>query len=389
MASTFKTPAQLGWFGRAFEWAPPWVGGLIVLAAAVAVGVVLHGLAAALVRRLLRSRDEFWGRLVARTRHPTRLAFALAAVIVASPLAPFTRGQAHLLRQALFIGIILLIGWAVLVALDIGAALYMRRFREEAPDSLVARKHLTQVRVLRRAASVLIVLLTIALALMTIPGVRQWGVTLLATGGAAGIILGLSLQPLLSNLLAGVQLATTQPVRIDDQVVVEGEWGTVEEITSTYIVVRIWDERRLVLPLTYFLQKPFQNWTRQSTQLLGTAMLYVDYAVPVQAVRDKLAEILKGSPLWDGRVSAVQVTDLRERTVEIRCLVSAADAGKLFDLRCLVREQMVGFLQSRYPHALPRVRLDVSPAGIEPVAGPDGRSGGEAAGNGAAEGPHA
>jgi small-conductance mechanosensitive channel len=202
---------------------------------------------------------------------------------------------------------------------------------------------------------------------MTIPGVRQWGVTLLATGGAAGIILGLSLQPLLSNLMAGVQLATTQSIRLDDQVVVEGEWGAVEEITSTYTVARIWDERRLVLPLTYFLQKPFQNWTRLSTQLLGTAMLYVDYNVPVQAVRDKLTEILKASPLWDGRVSAVQVTDLRERTVEIRCLVSAADAGKLFDLRCLVREQMIAFLQARRPHALPRTRLDVSPAGVEPA----------------------
>lgn len=238
----------------------------------------------------------------------------------------------------------------------------MRRYRVDVADNLVARKHLTQVRILRRALATFIIVVTVALALMTISGVRQWGVSLLAAGGAASILLGLALQPLLSNLFAGIQIAVTQPIRIDDAVIVEGEWGNVEEITATYVVVRVWDERRLVVPLTYFLQKPFQNWTRESASLLGTAMVYVDYATPVEPVRRRLEEIARGSPHWDGRVCVLQVTDLRERTMELRCLVSAANAGAAFDLRCEVREKLIGWLQAELPQALPRQRQVLHPS---------------------------
>jgi small-conductance mechanosensitive channel len=173
----------------------------------------------------------------------------------------------------------------------------------------------------------------------------------------------------LSNIMAGVQIALTQPIRIDDAVIVEGEWGNVEEITSTYVVIRIWDLRRLIVPLKYFLEKPFQNWTRQSADLIGVVMLYVDYSVPVDAIRARLAEILKGSPLWDGKVGVVQVTDAKERTVEVRVLVSAASSGQAFDLRCDVREKLIAWLQAHHPSALPRERLELPPPLAPSAAG--------------------
>jgi hypothetical protein len=205
----------------------------------------------------------------------------------------------------------------------------------------------------------MVIIVTVGLALMTINEVRQWGVSLLAAGGAAGIFVGLALQPLLSNLIAGIQIATTQPIRLDDQLLVEGEVGNVEEINATYVVLRLWDERRMVLPLTYFLQKPFQNWTRETAQQTGAVMLYVDYTTPVEPLRAKLTELLSASPLWDRRVNALQVTDAKERTMEIRCLMSAANSGQLFDLRCAVREGLVAFLRDSHPGALPRDRQEM------------------------------
>jgi small-conductance mechanosensitive channel len=177
----------------------------------------------------------------------------------------------------------------------------------------------------------------------------------------------LALQPFLTNLLAGIQIATTQPIRIDDAVIVEGEWGQIEEISSTYVVVKLWDWRRLVLPLTYFIQKPFQNWTRESASLIGTAMFYVDYSAPVEAMRKKLHEILEASKLWDRDVVALQVTDLTERTMQVRCLASARNAGMTFDLRCEVREKMIAFLKAEYPDALPRDRanLALTPSSVQ------------------------
>jgi small-conductance mechanosensitive channel len=311
------------------------------------------------VRRAMRHANEFWRPLIIRTRRPGRLALVIAAVAASSTVAPAPEGWADGLRHALLIGFIVLLGWTGLIALDIASAIYMRRFRVDAADNLLARKHLTQVRILRRAAIILVVIVTAGFALMTVSGVRQWGVSLLAAGGAASIIVGLALQPLLSNLIAGIQIAMTQPIRIDDAVVVESEWGNVEEITATYVVVRIWDQRRLVLPLSYFLQKPFQNWTRETSELIGVVMLHVDYAAPVAAIRSKLEEIVRASPLWDGRTVVLQVTELRERTMELRCLVSARNAGQAFDLRCEVREKLVDFLQAGHPEALPRTRLEV------------------------------
>ena len=202
-------------------------------------------------------------------------------------------------------------------------------------------------------------ILALAAILMTFDKVRQLGASILASAGIAGIIVGLAAQRSIATLLAGIQIALTQPIRIDDVVIVENEWGRIEEITLTYVVVRIWDLRRLIVPITYFIEKPFQNWTRISADLLGTVFLYTDYTVPIQAVREELRRILEGSEKWDRRVCVLQVTDTTERTVQLRALVSAADSSKAWDLRCEVREKLVDFLQKNYPHALPRVRAEI------------------------------
>ncbi len=340
-------------------WAPSWVFSLLLVAIALVLALTVHEGLVRLVRRGLLHKDEFWRALVVRTRGPGRLALMVAAVGWALAVSPVLVGHGALIRHGLLVAMIILMGWTLLTAIDIGAALYMRGYKTDVADNLLARKHLTQVRVLRRAAATLVIVITAGMALMTIPGVRQWGVSLLAAGGAAGIIVGLSMQPLISNLIAGIQIATTQPIRLDDAVLVEGEFGRIEEIKATFVVVRLWDERRMVLPLTYFLQQPFQNWTRETSQLLGTVMLYLDYATPVAAVRAKLAEILESAPAWDGRVGVVHVTDAREGTMEVRLLVSAADSGKLSDLRNHVRETMIAWLQAELPDALPRQRMEL------------------------------
>jgi small-conductance mechanosensitive channel len=342
--------ARLGWL-------PAWGQALLLIALALAVALGIHAVGVVIVRRLFKHRDDFWRALVLRTQGPGRLTLITVALAAAVQAAPLTPGQADVLRHVLLICLIVLLGWISLVALDISAALYMRGYRTDVDDNLLVRKHLTQVRILRQAASVLVVIVTAGVALTTVNAVRQWGISLLAAGGAAGIIVGLALQPLLTNLIAGIQIAITQPIRIDDAVIVENEWGWIEEITVAFVVVRLWDWRRMVLPLSYFIQHPFQNWTRESSALIGTVMIYVDFAAPVGAMRAKLEEIVRGSKLWDGQVVNLAVTDLRERVMEVRCLVSAHNASQAFDLRCEVREKMLAFLGAEHPEALPRERL--------------------------------
>ncbi len=344
-------------------WAPPWALSLGLIGVAILVALAAHQVLVLVVRRGLASREAFWPALAVRARRPTRLAFIVAALSAAVTLAPLTPNQTASAKHLLLILFIVLVGWIVLTSLDIGAALYLRRFRVDVEDNLLARKHLTQVRILRRASAVVVGLLTVALALMTVPGVRQWGVSLLAAGGAASLIVGLALQPLLTNLIAGIQIAVTQPIRIDDAVIVEKEWGNIEEINATYVVVRLWDWRRMVLPLSYFIQTPFQNWTRESAALIGTVMIYVDHAAPIDVLRAKLEDIVKGSSLWDGKVVNMAVTDITAQVLEVRCLVSARNAPTAFDLRCEVREKMMAFIAQELPVALARQRLALADQG--------------------------
>jgi small-conductance mechanosensitive channel len=235
--------------------------------------------------------------------------------------------------------------------------LVLSRYHLDAADNREARGIYTQITVLRKVALAVISVFAFASMLMVFDSVRQVGTTILASAGVAGIVVGFAAQRSIATLLAGFQIALTQPIRIDDVVIVENEWGRIEEITLTYVVVNIWDLRRLVVPITYFLDKPFQNWTRNSADLLAYVYLYVDYQVPMQRVREKLTSILEASPHWDHKVNSLQATDATEHAIQIRALASASDASKAWDLRCEVREKLLTFLQQEFPESLPRVRL--------------------------------
>jgi small-conductance mechanosensitive channel len=353
-------------FVAELKWMPDWAASLIILGTAPFLANLLHRLLFRFVTNRVAQMDLLWRALVARTEGPTRLAFLIAGLSLAASIAPLPPGWAPIIRNILSVGFIALLGWIALTAFHVWMVVHLRRFKLDAADNLLARKHVTQTRMLQRVVNVLIIVVTASIALMTFDSVRQYGVSLLASAGAAGLIVGLALQPVLKNLIAGIQLAITQPIRIDDALIVENEWGNVEEITSTYVVVRLWDWRRLILPLSYFIEKPFQNWTRDNADLIGTVMLYLDHTAPVEAIRTKTQEILSASPLWDKRVLAVQVTDFRQTTMEVRILASAGSAPRAFDLRCEIREKVIAFLQQEHPHALPRFRTEQP---VEPGVG--------------------
>jgi len=355
-----------------FAWAPAWAVGVVLIAGALAAALAVHGLIVRAMRRGLSRRGRFAQTLLVRTRAPSRFALMVGALSWAVHVAPVDPGWERGLQHILLIAIITLFGWAVLTAVNIGTALYVRRLGVEVNDNLHARKLLTQTRILRRAVSALVIIVTAGLALMTIPGVKQFGVSLLAAGGAAGIIVGLALQPVLSNLLAGVQIAFTQPIRIDDAVVVQNQFGHVEEINSTYVVIRLRDLRRMIVPLKHFLDQPFENWTRESSELVTEVLFLVDQRVPMDRLRAKVDEIVRASPLWAGDILKLQLNDIREKSMEVRCLASARNAAEAADLRAEVREKMITWLQQDYPALVPRngVELDTptppSTAGARP-----------------------
>lgn len=344
---------------EAISFAPSWAVALVVLVLAMGAAWAAHSAILALLRRVLRVKRPYLQSVLDETRLPTLLGVLLIAAAIALPAAPLGPDTKALLGRLLGLAAIGLIGWIAVMALRIAADLYLRRFRMDVEDNLLARKHVTQVRVLERVIEVVIALLTLGFALMTFNQVRQYGVTLFASAGVAGIVAGLAARPVMSNFLAGVQLAISQPIRIDDAVIVENEWGNVEEITFTYVVIRLWDLRRLIVPISYFMEKPFQNWSRISGELIGTVLLYVDHTTPVAAVRKKLDEIAEQSRLWNRKVVNLQVVDCTETTILLRALVSANTAAATWDLRCEVREKLIEFLQREYPHALPRRRNDV------------------------------
>lgn len=267
----------------------------------------------------------------------------------------------HAIQKTATLLFILGITWLFLSVLKMMKNLVLVNYSLEDTNNLRARSIHTQFNLLERIVVFLVVITAMGLALMTFDEIRQLGISLFTTAGVAGIILGFSAQKLIATILAGIQIAIAQPIKLDDVVIVEGEWGRIEEMTLTYIVVKIWDQRRLVLPTTYFIEQPFQNWTKTSSELLGTVFIYTDYTMPVEPIRKELNRILPTSPDWDGRVGIVQVTDARADTMEIRLLVSARDASSAFDLRVYVREKMIEFLQKNHPENLPRTRLQFDP----------------------------
>ena len=251
------------------------------------------------------------------------------------------------------------------------------RFPADVADNLHARRIVTQTRLLTRTLASVIVLIGVSFALLTFPGVRNVGAGLLASAGVVGLTVGIAAKPILGNLLAGVQIALTQPIRLDDVVIVEGEWGRIEEIGRAFVVVAIWDQRRLVVPLQYFIERPFQNWTRTGSEILGTAFLWVDYGMPLEPLRDELRRVCEASPLWDRRVAIIQVTDANERAMQLRVLVSAADAGRAWDLRCLVRERLIDFVRRAWPQFLPRMRAELPASGRSEAPDPVEQRGGQ------------
>jgi small-conductance mechanosensitive channel len=358
--------ARRAFDGLALFWVdlPFLLNSLLLIGVAAIVALAVHWALWHLLERRLGRRDKLWARFLGRTRRPARLIAILIALALVSPALTLPFPVREALRHAVMIAVIVLAGWFVLIGADILSARSMQRLRLDARDNLAARKSLTQVRILRRTVTVVTVILTVGAVLVTFDGVREWGVSLLASAGVAGLAVGLSARPVLANLIAGVQIALTQPIRIDDVVIVEGEWGWVEEIYATYVVIRIWDWRRLVIPLSHFIEQPFQNWTRETASIMGSVMWYVDYTMPVDEMRRVVEEAIAASERWDGNVKVLQVVDTDDRVMHLRALMSSVDSPTNWDLRCEVREKVLAWMQEVHPEALPRLRGDLS--------GPDG-----------------
>lgn len=322
----------------------------------VRIGRTIEALLLSLASRTDNNLDDalapFAGKAV-------RLTLPLLAIILGTPALAVSPDMESVIQNAVSLLLIGTIAFILFQLVDVVATLVLQRHRIDVSDNRQARAIYTQVTVLKKIAAVVIGLFAIASMLMVFESVRRFGTAIIASAGVAGIIVGFAAQKSIATLLAGFQIAITQPIRIDDVVIVENEWGRIEEITLTYVVVRIWDLRRLILPITYFIESPFQNWTRSSADLLGTIFFHVDYSVPLEKLRAEFTRILDASPLWDRKVAVLQVTDAKERTLEIRALASARDASIAWDLRCEVREKLVVFLQTNYPASLPRLRANI------------------------------
>jgi small-conductance mechanosensitive channel len=343
--------------------------GTALLAVVVAVGAALIFVESVhlLVTRLGR-RSALLSDLSRTARRPFRVIVILYAIQQAlrSGVGEFP-GRAAVLH-GLVIGIIAASAWLVADLLLVVEDVAFTRWRTDVPDNMKARKVRTQVLILRRVTVAAIVVVALGAALMTFPAVRAVGASVLASAGLISVVAAVAAQSTLGNLFAGVQLAFSDAVRIDDVVVVEGEWGKIEELTLTYVVLQIWDDRRLILPTTYFTTKPFENWTRTGSAVLGTAEVDVDWSVPVEALRTEVRAVCEGTDLWDGRVCVLQVTDAVGGNVRLRALVSAHDAAALWDLRCLVRERLVAYVWENHQAALPRVRAELENAQPQPAA---------------------
>lgn len=344
----------LEFFGR---W-PAWLQDISLALLAVGIGL--------LIKVLITKAGHFYSRkesgfpvlrsLVLRLGRPLELLLPLLLLNMFVPLMHFGPELLALFQKILGILLIVVIAYTLIASIQTIQDYVYHVFDLTKTDNLRERKIRTQLQFLRKLAIGLIVILATIAILLNFESLRRLGTGLLTGVGVGGIIIGFAAQRSLGNLLAGFQIAFTQPLRIDDVLVVEGEWGRVEEITLTYVVLNIWDKRRLILPINYFIEKPFQNWTRTSADIVGTVIFYLDYTAPVESIRKEFLRLLEQNPLWDRKVAALQVTDATERTIQLRALVSASSSGRAWDLRCIVREQIISFIQTRYPESLPRNR---------------------------------
>lgn len=333
------------------------------LAGSIIVGLLMHLVLFAVLKRISeRTTSVIDDSLMLHLRSPVRLMLPILLIYIFLPVIEENiSGSVQLyLDKILYILLVAAVAWLLIRLITVLEDFIFTQYQIDVKDNLRARKIHTQIQMLRKILTVAIFVLALSAILMSFQKFRQLGTGLLASAGLAGIILGFAAQRTLGNLLAGIQLAITQPIRLDDVVIVEGEWGRIEEITLTYVVVRIWDLRRLILPISYFIEKPFQNWTRVSADLLGTVYLYVDYTVPIQEVRDALHQILQESEYWDSQVWRLHTTDIDHQTIELRALMSAADSSAAWELRCEVREKLIEFIREKYPDSLPKFRADLN-----------------------------
>jgi small-conductance mechanosensitive channel len=335
----------------------PWAWSVGILGGSVLLAFVARSILFAVLNRLAkRAPSLLKDSLIRHSERLARWILPLLAVVVALPAVPLADAVMRPIRHLVALALIASVAWLFVLASEVVFDVFAGRYRTDVADNLEARKIQTQLRVLRRIVAVLVIVITAGVMLMTFPDIRQIGTSLLASAGLAGLVVGMAMRPTLSSLVAGMQIALTQPIRIDDVVVVDGEWGRIEEIQTTFVIVRIWDLRRLVLPLSYFIENPFENWTRTSADLLAYVPLWVDYTVPVDEVRQELTRVLKSTDKWKGEVNVLQVIDASEHAIQIRALMDARDSGQAWDLRCYVREKLIHFLQQRYPNSLPRLR---------------------------------
>lgn len=332
-------------------WIPILVSSIVLVAVWV-VGVGITRTLRKLMRRQLKTGLDNVFNLV---KTPLKL---LLVVIAVSILNHYFQDYWNVeTNQMVFLLLIVIITWLGIALVRSIKHFVLAGYSMEDENNLKARKMHTQMRVFERIMIFLIVFISLAVALLSFEKIREIGLSLLASAGIAGLILGFAAQKSLSLLLAGFQIAITQPIRLEDAVIVEGEWGWIEEITLTYVVIRIWDKRRLVVPINYFIEKPFQNWTRHSAEIMGTVFIYVDYGFPVEKMREEMTRILPGIPEWDGNVNVLQVTNCTEKTMELRALVSASNSPRAWDLRVRLREELIAFMQREYPQYLPKARI--------------------------------
>ncbi|MBI0328198.1 mechanosensitive ion channel family protein [Burkholderia plantarii] len=339
-----------------------WPGTLLVAVLLLAAVTGIHWLGARVVIPLARPYP-FMSVIVRYIDRPALAVLAFLALEFLSLQVADELPHSGGLRTLSAVGLIVSLTWLLMrLAAATGEAI-VQAHPVDTPNNLEARRIHTQARVLARSVMVVIVIIGTGAALMTFPNVRQIGASLLASAGVAGLVAGIAARPVLGNLIAGLQIGLSQPIRLDDVVVIQGEWGRIEEITGTYVSVRLWDQRRLVVPLQWFIENPFQNWTRNSAEIIGTVFLFVDYRTPLAPLRDELARIVTSAPEWDGRVQVLQVTDATERSIQLRALVSSPDSSLAWDLRCRVREGLIAFLQTHYPDSLPRGRMELATPG--------------------------
>ena len=329
---------------------------------AILVGSALHFVAFRILARIRKDQPRRQPRILAalqRLRGPARIIVIFTGIAFAIPWLHIPHEYLSIAYKSLAVLWFLSLGWLMISAAYATEDIFVARFDITATDNLRARRVRTQTQLLRRMVIAFLIVVDIGLILSLFRDSALWhyGAGLLASAGLASLVLATAAKSTASNLLAGMQIALTEPIRLDDVVIVQGEWGRIEEITTTYVVVAIWDQRRLIVPLTYFIENSFENWTRNASELLGTSFLYVDYSVPVEALREEFTRLLESSPLWDKRVNSLQVTDICQGTIQIRCLMSARNSGDQFDLRCYVREKMMAFIQKNYPDAFPRTRF--------------------------------